>query len=280
MRVAINHETVYRYSEPANYSIQYLRLTPLSNLEQRVVSWRLTAPGTLTPWTDAFGNSAHVLVVDKPHDEIRITATGEIEIADGGRPLLSDGEPHPPELYLRPTPLTAADEKVVEFATRFKPAIISNPRRGLDGLADGIRRTLGHRPGTSHGALSARDALKSRSGQSQDYAHLFISCCRTLGVPARFVSGYLCSDGPGAAKISGHAWAETWVEGAGWMFFDVASPVSNARAHVRVAVGLDQLDAAPVRAMRKGADDDLDVVVSVDDARRARERRLQDQQQQ
>src|SRR5579862_3085692 len=98
MRVAISHETVYRYRRPANYSIQYLRMTPLSSPTQRVLTWKLFAPAPLTSWTDAYGNSSHVLVMDKPHEEIRVCALGEVEIADAGKPLLTDGEPHGPEL--------------------------------------------------------------------------------------------------------------------------------------------------------------------------------------
>jgi len=72
MRVAIVHETIYRYEHPAHYSVQYLRLTPRSYGRQKVISWRLETPGLARAWTDAFGNDAHVLVVERPHTEIRV----------------------------------------------------------------------------------------------------------------------------------------------------------------------------------------------------------------
>jgi transglutaminase-like putative cysteine protease len=271
MRVAISHETVYRYKRPANYSIQYLRMTPLSSLTQRVLTWKLLAPAPLVPWTDAFGNSAHVLVMDRSHDEIRVQAVGEVEIADAGKPLLSDGEPHAPELYLRETKLTAADTSVRGFAGRFRPAFEAGRRGGLDGLMAGIRDVVEYRPGVTHVATSASEALDTGAGVCQDHAHLFVSCCRSLGVPARYVSGYLCTDQAGDPGMASHAWAEAWVEGAGWLSFDVTNRMSNAKAHVRVAVGLDYLDAAPVRGMRNGGGaEEMEVEVQVGDARQAR----------
>jgi len=271
MRVAISHETVYRYKRPANYSLQYLRMTPLSGPAQRVLTWKLFAPAPLVPWTDAHGNAAHVLVMDKPHEEIRVQAVGEVEIADAGKALLSDGEMHSPELYLRETKLTTADTAVRGFAGRFKPAFEESRRGGLDGLMAGIRDVVEYRPGITHVATSAAEALDSGAGVCQDHAHLFVSCCRTLGVPARYVSGYLCTDQVGDNNMASHAWAEAWVDGAGWLSFDVTNRMSNVKAHVRVAVGLDYLDAAPVRGMRQGgAGEEMEVDVQVGDARQAK----------
>ncbi len=271
MRVAISHETVYRYATPADFSIQYLRLTPLSGVTQRVLNWKLFAPVPLIPWTDAFGNAAHVLVMDRAHDEIRVQAVGEVEIADGGKPLLSDGEPHAPELYLRETKLTEADAAVKAFAQKFSAGFADGPRPGLEGLMGGIRDAVDYKPGVTHVATSASQALGASAGVCQDHAHLFVSCCRTLGVPARYVSGYLCTDIVGDGGMASHAWAEVWVDGAGWLSFDVANRMSNAKAHVRVAVGLDYLDAAPVRGIRRGGQgEELDVEVLVGDARQAK----------
>lgn len=269
MRVAINHETIYRYRAETNYSIQYLRLCPISGAGQRVLSWKLTSPGNLRAWTDGFGNAAHVLVVEGPHQEIRIKATGEVELADVGTPLLGDTEPHGPELFLRPTRLTAADDRVTRFAGGFKPALSSSPRKGLDNLVAGIRQNVETKPGLTLPAPTAGQVLERKVGGNQDQAHLFISCCRSLGVPARYVSGYLCSDSRDETVVSGHAWAEAWIDGAGWFSYDVANRMSNTKAHVRMAVGLDHLDTAPVRGLRRGAGpDDMEIRVTISDARK------------
>ncbi len=82
MRLAITHETVYRYAQPVNYSIQHIRLTPLSDASQTILNWRLDCPGRTYRQTDTFGNILHVLVIDSAHDEIRVQVTGEAETMD------------------------------------------------------------------------------------------------------------------------------------------------------------------------------------------------------
>lgn len=248
MRVAIDHETVYRYRAPTNYSIQYLRLSPMSDATQQVISWKLSSDGNLKPWIDGFGNQAHVLVMEGPHHEVRIKAIGEVEINDMGKPLLAETEPHPPELFLRSTRLTEPDERVRRFAGGFKPAVMANRRKGLDSLIAGIRQTV--TASDAEPAISAGRVLEDRAGGAEAQSHLFVACCRSLGVPARYISGYLCSDGDNG--LASHAWSEAWIDGAGWLTYDVANRMSNAKAHVRVAVGFDSLDTAPVRAIRQG----------------------------
>lgn len=272
MRVAINHETIYRYRTETNYSVQYLRLYPISGAGQRVLSWKLSGPGNLRPWTDGFGNAAHTLVVEGTHQEIRIKAMGEVELADVGTPLLADAEPHPPELFLRPTRLTVPDERVIRFAGGFKPAVSGNPRKGLDTLVAGIRQSIEVKPDPDLPVPTAAQVLERKEGGARDQAHLFITCCRGLGVPARYVSGYLCADGQDEMAVSSHAWAEAWIDGAGWFSYDVANRMSNAKAHVRIAVGLDHLDAAPVRGHRRGAgSDEMEVEVTISDARKLKQ---------
>src|SRR5260221_3663355 len=109
MRVSIFHETVYRYADPAAYSIQYLRLSPRSSPRQRVLSWTLDLPAAAQPWVDGFGNQAHVLVIDRPHKEIRIRAQGELYM-QGDAHTPDDTHGQAPDLFLRATRLTGADE--------------------------------------------------------------------------------------------------------------------------------------------------------------------------
>ena len=101
----------------------------------------------------------------------------------------------------------------------------------------------------------------------QDYAHIFIACARTGGVPARFVAGhFLRSDGM-VHQQAGHAWAEAFVPDLGWVGFDPANAICTTDAHARVAIGLDYLGAAPVRGTRYGGGmETLTVAVKVDQA--------------
>ncbi len=271
MRLSIIHETKYRYTSPANYTIQYLRLSPQSTIQQKVLSWRLDLPGPARPFVDGFGNAAHVLVIDKPHQEIRLRARGEVEVAD--EPLtLPDSGPHRPDLYMRSTELTAQDQALLEFTEPFRRQIANGQSTALESLMLAVREKVDYQPGVTHVKTSAAQAFARGAGVCQDHAHIFVSCCRQLSIPARYVSGYLApksvpTDGNGAeSEMASHAWAEAWIEGLGWQGFDVANRVRAHGRHVRLAVGLDYLDACPVRGFhRGGSGESLGVEVHVDE---------------
>jgi transglutaminase-like putative cysteine protease len=267
MRISIVHETVYRYRSPATYSIQYLRLSPRSSRRQKIMSWKLDAPGSVRPWVDAFGNDAHVLVIDRPHEEIRVRARGQVEVLEAEE-AIEDPGPHPPSVFLRPTRLTEATGSLGELADQFEGAVRRDRRTGLEALMRGVRERVEYRPGITHAATAAAEAFTAGAGVCQDHAHIFITCCRRLGLPARYVSGYL---GVGDnERMASHAWAEAWVDGVGWHGYDVSNRVQPGARHVRVAVGLDYLDACPVRGFRRGgAGESLEVEVRVNDAAQA-----------
>jgi transglutaminase-like putative cysteine protease len=263
MRVAIVHETLYRYRTPATYSIQYLRLSPRASRRQRIVAWKLDTPGPVRPWVDAYGNDAHVLVIDRPHDEIRVRARGEVEVVETADTDEEPG-PLPPNVYLRPTRLSDATGPLAEFADLFREGVRRDLGAGLETLMLGVRERVDYRPGITHAATPAGAAFAAGAGVCQDHAHIFVACCRRLGIPARYVSGYLGAGADG--NMASHAWAEAWLEGQGWRSYDVANRLRPAGRHVRVAVGLDYLDACPVRGFRRGgAGESLDVEVRVND---------------
>jgi transglutaminase-like putative cysteine protease len=267
MRVSIVHETLYRYRSPATYSIQYLRLWPQASRRQKVLSWKLDAPAPLRRWVDGFGNDAHVLVLDRPHEEIRVRARGEVDVQETSDVVEEPG-PHPPALYLRATRLTEATGGLSDFAEQFRADARRDPRNTLEGLMMGVREHVDYQPGITHAATAATEAFGARAGVCQDHAHIFVACCRRLGVPARYVSGYLGIEGDG--RMASHAWAEAWLDGEGWRSYDIANRLRPAGRHVRVAVGMDYLDACPVRGFRRGGlGESLEVEVRVNDAQQS-----------
>ena len=208
MRVSIVHETVYRYRSPAAYSIQYLRLWPQESKRQKVLSWKLDAPAPLRPWVDGFGHEAHVLVLDRPHAEIKVRARGQVVVQESSEEIEEPG-PHAPPLYLRPTRLTEATGALGDFADKFRADIRHDPRNALEALMMGVREHVDYQPGITHSATAATEAFGARAGVCQDHAHIFVACCRRLSVPARYVSGYLGTESDG--RMASHAWAEAWV---------------------------------------------------------------------
>lgn len=263
MRIAIEHTTTYRYPGEVLHTAQYLHLTPRNNASQWVIDWHIHAPGQLTYWEDCYGNACHTLVEDRPTTEIVITAKGRVDTTDTTGILPPEDDEPPVEIFLRPTPLTMPNREIRDFAAGFASDIAGEPIPGLHDLMMGIRERVTFDTDASHPQSTAADALAQGAGVCQDHAHLFIACCRSLGVPARYVGGYLYDgeqDGPYAA---GHAWAAAWVQELGWVAFDVANRVCATDDHIGVAVGLDYNDVAPIRGIRAGGHGDEQMEVSV-----------------
>jgi transglutaminase-like putative cysteine protease len=267
MKLSIQHATVYRYEEPVNYTIQYLRLTPRPATCQNVLRWRLETPGQAVEMTDAYGNIMHVLVVDRPHIEVAIRVVGEAETMDTAGVVSGDGEPLPVGVFLRSTPLTEPDDKLRDFVTALRPTLAKDRLEGLHALSRKVAKSVKYRKGQTHADSTAAQALAQGSGVCQDQTHVFIAAARALGVPARYVSGYVHA-GSGSGDDASHAWAEAWVEGLGWVGFDVANEICPTESHLRLAVGLDYLACAPVRGIRRGGgEENMDVAVSVGQGR-------------
>lgn len=267
MRLHIHHATCYRYTDPAAYSIQHLRLTPRSDLSQQILNWQLSTPGHPRQQRDAHGNTVHTLSLTSPHQEILLVVDGEVETRDAPT-LLPRGEGLSPLAYLADSPLATPDEALTAFALAHYP---EGPRRSaMMALMQAVCDKLNYRPGSTEVDHTAAEAFALGEGVCQDQAHVFVACCRTLGIPARYVSGYLFTDGEHAAS---HAWADAWLDDeSGWLSCDVTHQ-RFADGHLcRLAVGRDYLDAGPVRGVRRGGSgESLQVrVVVADDPQQIR----------
>lgn len=255
MRLDVVHTTQYAYDSPVRASTQYLRLTPRDSARQSVVSWQIEAPGTPTRTTDGYGNVLHVLTLDKPVSEIRIRVSGTVET----RPAYDEGaDPVPlsPLVFTRPTALTRAEGELAAFAERFRRG--AGSPTGLGDLAAAILKKMPFTPGGTHAGNSAAEAFALGSGVCQDHTHVFVACCRRLGVPARYVSGYIYAKGAGVAS---HAWAEAWVVDR-WRSFDIANSRPAGEDHIKLAIGADYLDACPIRGTRIGGGGETMVAVA------------------
>lgn len=241
MHLNIEHRTRFTFDSMVNYSIQQLHLTPKDGFGQRVKHWEIRVNGQMQPHADAYGNAAHTLVVDKPHREIEITACGEIET---GLQIEPGQEVLPLPVFLRQTPLTRATREVAEFAENFRPLHGGMDMILLLSLMHAIRERIAFKPEMEIGKLvQTADVFAAGHGSGQDLAQVFISCCRHLGLPARYVSGYrFQNDG---SLMHSHGWADVWLGGE-WHSFDIAYGQLANGIHVRLATGLDARDASPV----------------------------------
>jgi transglutaminase-like putative cysteine protease len=272
MRICVAHETVYRYDPPCTGAIQSLRLTPRHHAGQYVVNWRIdvSADCRLEPQQDAFGNITHAISVAGPLSELRLLAEGEVETQDTAGVVRGAVERFPPSLFLRETALTHADKAILVYAGELPRPAASNTLSTLHELLARLHEDIAFDAEATSAAPSAADAFKAGRGISQDLAHIFIAAARTLGVPARYVAGYFRGEGACAKDgnlSAGHAWAEAHVPDLGWVGFDPGNGVCATDQHVRVAVGLDYLGAAPVRgAHYGGGQEDVAVKLNVTQA--------------
>jgi transglutaminase-like putative cysteine protease len=272
MRICVAHETVYRYDPPCTGAIQSLRLTPRNHAGQYVVNWRIdvSADCRLEPQQDAFGNITHAISVAGPLGELRLLAEGEVETQDTAGVVRGAVERFPPSLFLRETALTHADKAILVYAGELPRPAAGNTLATLHELLARLHEDIAFDAEATSAAPSAADAFKAGRGISQDLAHIFIAVTRALGVPARYIAGYFRGEAAFAQNGSlsaGHAWAEVHVPDLGWVGFDPAIGVCATNEHVRVAVGLDYLGAAPVRgAHYGGGQEDVAVKLNVTQA--------------
>jgi transglutaminase-like putative cysteine protease len=189
----------------------------------------------------------HVLTLDGQHREIRLHARGIVE-TDDSPPAPDIDDDLPPELFLRGSALTAPDAAVTAFANRFAEAVANDRLAGLNALLQALADVMPYTPGQTDVFTSAAVAFAHGQGVCQDHAHVFIACARRLGIAARYVSGYLATD---TEHVASHAWAEAWM-GAGWLGFDVSNRCLAGNRYVKLAAGMDYLDACPVRGVRQG----------------------------
>lgn len=247
MLLHIEHKTVYTYSEPIYYNIQQLRLTPQQGFGQHVGRWEIKVNGNLHEYTDSYGNITHTLVIEGEHDEITITARGVVET---GLEYTPAEDVLPVIIYLRETPLTESSEGMREFVRPFKESNKTMDHTAIMALIQAVLQKVVYKKGETEVGTTALKAFELGAGVGQDQTHVFIACCRLLGVPARYVSGYLFTED--GSLMTSHAWADVWLENIGWQSYDVSNGLKTNGIHVRLATGLDYRDASPVNGMRMG----------------------------
>lgn len=250
MRLAIEHVTTHRFAGPVARGLQRLRLTPDSGRTQSVMAWDVVCEGAAPQcsYADENGNRVMLVAIEPGVSEVVLRAQGVVETRDEAGVFGRHLGYLPLWHYRSETPLTRAGEGVRTLIAGFAEARDADPLGMLHALSARVRERVVYATGHTDVATSAEAALGLGTGVCQDQAHVFIAAARALGVPARYVSGYLWCDGDDANQAS-HGWAETHVEGLGWVGFDLANAVCPDTRHVRLATGRDYTEAAPVKGL-------------------------------
>jgi transglutaminase-like putative cysteine protease len=255
MKLEIVHMTRYRYAGPIAETVMEVRLQPMDGNGQSCTDFELNISSGIKPRTyrDGYGNNVHYFNLVRPHTRLSITSRSVVETG-----LKPDGDPGEDLVhdFLRFRSPVKDVPGVRELAERHP---ISDPESGpaveqaLDELTLTISREFTYDRAVTNVYTAVDDVLELRAGVCQDFAHLFIAVARAMGVPARYVSGYIHEARRTGAVSASHAWAEGWVPGQGWVGYDATHPVRATEHHVRLAVGRDYSDAAPTRGIYVGS---------------------------
>jgi transglutaminase-like putative cysteine protease len=197
---------------------------------------------------DGFGNRVHLITHCNPYDELTISASGEVETTDTGGVVGDLGETANPLVFLRGTPLTVTSDSIDALTDGLPDTRMLDK---LHYLLEAIANRVAYVTDTTNAATSAVEAFEAGRGVCQDHAHIFIAATRKLGVPARYVTGYLHISGE-RSETANHAWAEAYVGGLGWVGFDPANHICPTERYVRLACGFDAASAAPISGTRRG----------------------------
>ena len=234
-----------------------------------MVAWRISvsADCRLDTQQDAFGNIVHSFTADGPLDELVVHVEGQVETEDTHGLVRGAIERFPPDLFLRETALTVPDEAISRAAEAIRTHAGPDTLSVLHAVGAELYSDITYDTDPTHAATTAQEAFALKRGVCQDLTHIFIAAARHLGIPARYVSGYFCRADGITEQEAGHAWAEAHVPDLGWVGFDPTNGISATDQHLRVAVGLDYLTAAPVRGTQSGGSGEaLSVRVLVDQA--------------
>jgi transglutaminase-like putative cysteine protease len=260
------HRTTFIYAGSARDSFNEARLCPVDDATQsrRQFTLRTTPVVETRDYRDFYGNIVHYFDVATPHKKLVIEAESEMETTPN---VARQPVPAVPVAELDTCP---ERELYAEFLneSNYVPEAVELWREAQDAIAgerftvwaDAIRigrhvyKTFTYKPNSTGVNTRATDALKQRTGVCQDFAHVMLGMCRSIGIPARYVSGYFFNQHrrPGEVEAS-HAWVEVMIPGYGWSAFDPTHDRAADERYVKVATGRDYADIRPVSGTYRGA---------------------------
>ncbi len=265
MRLDIVHRTIYRYDSPVSESFNEVRLQPVSNEAQECVAFILltTPQASIRRYHDFHLNLVDHFYVAEPHSEL---------IIEGRSTVITSG-PHP-AIAAASFPLARINEclrmeRCYDFLQKSEfvsldVAVWKLARDAAEGRDDAwqaalammnfVNRSFTYETGATTVQTRLDEVLRDRRGVCQDFAHVLIGMCRSLGIPARYVSGYLYVAPSETLRgdLASHAWVEVFIPAHGWLPLDPTNDRPADEHHVKVAVGRDYADAAPTRGNFKG----------------------------
>lgn len=281
MIYSVRHLTTFRYEPAVRESVMEVRMQPRSEANQRCLSFHLDVrpAANFTQYRDFTGNTVHHFDIAGSHTELKIMAqsTVQVQALPAPRPseagdwadldALTSGDDYW-EMML-PSEFARSGETLEQLAKELRCERRDGPLELLTELNEGIYRLFAYVPNSTKVDSPIEEALQTRRGVCQDFAHIMIALVRRLRIPCRYVSGYLFhlqENGHRDRSLEGasHAWVEALVPRLGWIAFDPTNNLIGGDRHIRVAIGRDYADVPPTRGVYKGeAQSELSVAVTV-----------------
>lgn len=255
MRLAVQHTTVYAYDMAMRFVTQSHRLTPANSAAQSVEAWEVAAPGATfgAAFVDGAGDRITTMTVEGPLERIEITVTGVVETSDTDGVLRGHRETISPRVYLQATKTTVQTGALAELhATALRRHDGKGALARAHELCAAVGEAIAYLPGSTSAHTTAAEALEAGAGVCQDQTHALVALAHIDEMPARYVTGYLHAREDGAAEDASHAWAEIWIDGLGWVGFDVTNACCPDPRYIRLGSGRDAGAAAPIRGVSRG----------------------------
>jgi len=281
MIYSVRHTTTFRYQPAVRESVMEVRLQPRSEEHQRCLSFTLdvSPAANITQYRDSTGNTVHHFDIAGSHTEVKVIAQSTVQVEGLPAPrsseagdwadldAMTDADDYW-EMML-PSEFARSSEALEQLAKELKVERRGGPLEVLTQLNEGIYNSFAYVPNSTKVDSPIEEALLSRQGVCQDFAHIMIALARSHRIPSRYVSGYLFhreENGHQDRSLEGasHAWVEAFVPRLGWTAFDPTNNLIGGDRHIRVAIGRDYADVPPTRGVHKGeALSELSVAVTV-----------------
>ena len=269
MRLDICYRTRFAFDAPVRESQNEMRACPATDGRQQLLGYRITVEPSarMLSYTDYWGTRVDHFGVTESHADLEVVAEASVETQDPPAPsaapaMESLGDPdflNEHDEYLRPTRHTNWDEAIAQQARERVEADGSDVVGAVSELSEFVGSQLVYEPGATEIGEPITEVLAKGKGVCQDFAHLAVALCRSIGIPARYVSGYLFSSNDRTGSIDGdlvrvqtHAWFEAAVPGQGWLPLDPTNRLAVGRQHVKIGHGRDYDDVPPLRGVYSG----------------------------
>ncbi|MGC1452442.1 MAG: transglutaminase family protein [Candidatus Sulfotelmatobacter sp.] len=280
MIYSVRHTTTFRYEPAVRESVMEVRLQPRSDGEQRCLSFTLDVdpPANIMQYRDFTGNTVHHFDIAGSHTLVTVTAQSAVEVQSVPEPRPADsgdwadldaliaGNDH--WEMLLPSHFAHSSAPLEQLAQELNCERRGSPLELLTELNAAIYQLFAYVPNSTKVDSPIGEALRTRQGVCQDFAHIMITLVRRLNVPCRYVSGYMFhrdeAEKDRSIEGASHAWVEALVPRLGWVAFDPTNNLVGGDRHIRVAIGRDYADVPPTRGVYKGeAQSELSVAVTV-----------------